>query len=114
MHLMFCIQMGKDKAIPRKEICRETGLNDRAVRAMIEELRAEGSWVCNDQDGKGYYYASNDNELLRQYRRDCARAMSILKRLKPMRQRVRAIQQQEENKDQITIEEILMLMEGKI
>ena len=40
--------------------------------------------------------------------------MSILKRLKAFRMAAREIEQQTENKDQITIEEILMLMEGKI
>ena len=105
---------GKDLGVTRQWLTMCTGANDRAVRLAIEDLRSEGWLICNDQDGEGYYLALEDQEILRQYRRDCARAMSILKRLKAFRMATREIEQQVENKDQVTIEEILMLMEGKI
>lgn len=105
---------GKELGATRQWLTMHTGANDRTVRLAIEDLRSEGWLICNDQDGEGYYLALEDQEILRQYRRDCARAMSILKRLKAFRMAAREIEQQTENKDQITIEEILMLMEGKI
>lgn len=105
---------GKGSGATRTWLAMHTGANDRTVRLAIEDLRSEGWLICNDQDGEGYYLALEDQEILRQYRRDCARAMSILKRLKAFRMAAREIEQQTENKDQVTIEEILMLMEGKI
>ena len=109
-----CLLHGKDLAASRTWISSHTGLNDRTARKVIEALRNSGVLICNDQDGMGYYIAETDEEILRQYRRDCARAMSILKRLKAFRAAVREIEQQEENKDQVTIEEILMLVGDKI
>ena len=105
---------GKELGATRQWLTMYTGANDRTVRLAIEDLRSDGWLICNDQDGEGYYLALEDQEILRQYRRDCARAMSILKRLKAFRMAAREIEQQTENKDQVTIEEILMLMEGKI
>ena len=109
-HLM----RGKDAGVTRTWLATQTGVNDRSVRLAIEDLRNDGMLICNDQDGEGYYLASDERDIMRQYRRDCARAMSILKRLKPLRMAVREIEHQEENKDQVTVEEILMLMDGKI
>ena len=109
-----CLLHGHDLATTRTSIVMMTGINDRTVRQVIEELRNDGLLICNDQDGNGYYLAETDDEILKQYRRDCAHAMSILKRLKKFRWAVREIEQGRENKDQITIEEILMLMEDKI
>ena len=105
---------GKGAGVTRTWLATQTGVNDRSVRLAIEDLRNDGMLICNDQDGKGYYLASDERDIMRQYRRDCARAMSILKRLKPLRMAVREIEHQEENKDQVTVEEILMLMDGKI
>ena len=108
------ILRGKEGAVTRHWLWVCSGANDRVVRKAIEELRNEGHLICNDQDGYGYYIAETDEDILRQYRRDCARAVSILKRLKAFRKAARLIEQKEENKDQVTIEEILMLMEGKL
>lgn len=108
------IGYGKTWGCTRMMLRMRTGLTDRTVRNIIEKLREDGHLICNDQDGNGYYLPESDADVLRQYRRDCARAMSILKRLKAFRYEVRLMEQKEENKDQITVEEILMLMEGKI
>ena len=44
--------------------------------------------ICND--GEGYYQTEELGDLYRQYKRDTARAMSILKSRKPMRDVLKA------------------------
>lgn len=77
---------GHDMAVTRKWLCHATGYNDRAVRELLEIARENGALVCNDQDGRGYYLAETEEEIARQYKRDRARALSVLARLKPYRQ----------------------------
>ena len=84
------IGRGKLNATTREELRVKLSLKDRECREMIEKARREGEFICNDQDGKGYYMAETDEEILRQYRRDYARAMSLLKRLTPLRRKLRA------------------------
>ncbi len=84
------IGKGPENAITRKDLCASLSLGDRVCRELIEKARREGEFICNDQDGKGYYMAKTDEEILRQYRRDYARAMSLLKRLTPLRRKLRA------------------------
>ena len=44
--------------------------------------------ICND--GDGYYQSDDLSDLWRQYMRETARAMSILKARKPMREVLKA------------------------
>ena len=46
--------------------------------------------IISDQDAGGYYIATDPAEIRAQYRIDRARALAILKRLKPMRQYLKA------------------------
>lgn len=93
------IQVGRDKRSARTSywISKLTGIHERAVRELIEELREEGHLICNDQDGEGYYLSDDIEDIRRQYARDRARALSILKRLRPFR---RKIHEAEKNQDQ--------------
>lgn len=77
---------GHRNAVTRDRLVRMSGINDRAVRELLELARDNGALICNDQDGMGYYLAETDDEIDRQYRRDRARALAVLKRLKPYRQ----------------------------
>ena len=92
--VLGCLRHGKDLANNRFWITMKTGLSDRVVRQRIEELRNEGHLICNLQNGKGYFIAENDEEVELQYRQDCARAMSILRRIKPFRHYLRSLDEE--------------------
>lgn len=83
--LIFLIPEGKENAISRNELVMRSGKTDREVRREIQELRAQGFFICNNQDGKGYYVSTDIEELRQQYKSDTARAMAILKRRKSIR-----------------------------
>lgn len=80
---------GHENARPPKELASVLSINERTLRALLEEARADGFLVCNDMDGKGYYLADSIEDVERQYSRDYGRAMALLVRLKPMRRMLR-------------------------
>ena len=102
--VLSCIMHGKDLANDHHWIATHTGLPERAVRNRIEELRNEGYLICNLQNGKGYFLAENDEDVKTQYRQDCARAMSILRRIKPFRKYLKSL---EDDENQINFMDIL-------
>lgn len=103
--VLACLKHGKDLANTRQWISMHTGIHDRKVREIIEELRNEGHLICNEQDGSGYYLAETTEEILRQYKQDCNRAMSNLRRTNPFRHAL--LERAAEESDQITFNEIL-------
>lgn len=80
------IPHGRRNAISRSMLAGAVHLSDRHVRACIEAARNDGVLIISDQDAGGYYIATEPAEIRAQYRIDRARALAILKRLKPMRQ----------------------------
>lgn len=88
-----------------RRIAATTRISERRVRELIEELRNRGHLICNRQDGRGYYIAETREEVESQYRQDCARAMSILRRIKPFRHYLRKT---EDTGDQITWEDLAL------
>ena len=84
IHQNVLDNIGYGYTITREELCDITGLSDRQVRKIIEDLRREYV-ILNDQNGWGYYKSHNALKILKYYRQELARAMSILRRLKPMR-----------------------------
>lgn len=84
--------IGRDNAITRKELCRLSGMCDRAVRREIEALRDEGVIIINHQDGKGYYISNDAEEMVQQYRQNRARAMAILRQQKHLRKKIKEVQ----------------------
>ena len=52
---------GKNNAVKSKEIEALFGLKGTEVRSIVNELRCKGIPVCSC--GKGYYYATSDDEL---------------------------------------------------
>lgn len=66
------------------ELSKRFGAPERNIRAAVEELRTEYI-IINDQDGKGYYLSNDPDIIQRYYWQEYSRAMSILKRLKPVR-----------------------------
>jgi biotin operon repressor len=89
MNIVDYIPVGKENAIPRHDLARVLGLTDRACRKAIEEARDRGELIVNDGDGEGYYLACDIDQIESQYRKDRARALSVLKRLKTMRRMLR-------------------------
>ena len=85
MNIIEAIPYGRENAIPRRDLAAKLGVTDRKMREMVQGLRERGFLVMNAQDGRGYYFSSDLDEIERQYRQDTARAMSILKRRKLMR-----------------------------
>ena len=89
MNIERFIPEGKENAISREVLARRLGLTDRQTRKLIEEARDRGVLICNDGDGAGYFLACDLGQIERQYRKDRARALSVLKRLKTMRTMLR-------------------------
>lgn len=110
--VLSCLRRGRDMANSRIWIAAHTYLGDRHVRNLIEELRCDGHLICNNQSGTGYFLADSREEIEQQYRQDMARAMSILRRMKPFRQTLMATTMP----GQLSIEDLLMdefmVMEG--
>lgn len=79
------IPFRKDRAVTRERLVRLTGIGDRQVRRAIEELR-RSYVIINDQDGRGYYRSGDLNDISRAYYQERARALAVLRRLKPMRE----------------------------
>ena len=78
MDIISAIGVGRENAVTRQQLCEKLGKGDRAVRQMIETARNEGALIINSQDGKGYFMAVSDSDVLAQYNRNKARALSIL------------------------------------
>lgn len=84
------IPVGRENAVTRAELACRMGLSDRQMRQAVEDARAEGVIILNRQDGGGYYQTDDLDDMMRQYRQDTARALAILKRRKPLRDKLKA------------------------
>lgn len=85
MELKDMIGVGKKNAVTLLQLQWRTGMTERGVRRQIEELRRRGLLINNDQDGKGYYYATEMEEVAKQYRQDRNRFLAICMRIKAER-----------------------------
>ena len=82
------IPKGRRNAISREDLAAALHTTDRKMRKAVAEAKKQGVMICND--GDGYYQSDELSDLWRQYRRETARAMSILKARKPMRDALKA------------------------
>lgn len=82
------IPHGRRNAISRADLAAALHTTDRKMRKAVSEAKKQGLMICND--GDGYYQSDELSDLWRQYRRETARAMSILKARKPMREVLKA------------------------
>lgn len=82
------IPSGRRNAISREDLAAALHTTDRKMRKAVAEAKKQGLMICND--GDGYYQSDELSDLWRQYRRETARAMSILKARKPMRDVLKA------------------------
>jgi transcriptional regulator with XRE-family HTH domain len=91
--LIACFRdAGKDAAISRRRLAELLDVPDRTLRKIIEEARNDGYLIINDGDGRGYFLAATSAEIERHFRQENARAMSILKRLKAARTRLKEVE----------------------
>lgn len=84
------IPYGRRNAISRLALAAKLGMSDRQMRKAVEDARNEGLIILCECNGRGYYQSNDLDEISYQYRQDTSRAMSILKRRKPMRQLLKA------------------------
>ncbi len=82
------IPKGRRNAISREDLAAALHTTDRKMRKAVAEAKKQGVMICND--GDGYYQSDELSDLWRQYRRETARAKSILKARKPMRDVLKA------------------------
>ena len=76
---------GHKNARPGKALQEALHVDGRTLRQYIEDARAAGVVICNEQDGKGYFIAATMDEAERQYWQEHNRALSILRRMTPLR-----------------------------
>ena len=80
------IPFGRENAISRAALAQKLGMSDRKMRDAVEDARLDGLIIINTQNGGGYFQTTDLDEMKRQYAQDTARAMSILRRRKPLRE----------------------------
>lgn len=76
MNIVNYIPIGQENAITREALSIRTGLTDRAIRELIAQARRDTA-IINNQDGKGYYRPSGQEEIERYIKQESARAKSI-------------------------------------
>ena len=100
MTVFEILKRANGRPVPRGELCAESGLPDRKMRKEIEELRHDGVFIANNQDGSGYYLiADDDKETLEAMRAQMTKraknllhqASQINKKLKQMEVRQNGI-----------------------
>lgn len=106
MEIKERIGVGKKNAVTLLRLQWETGEPEREIRREIQRLRTEGLLINNDQDGKGYYYATELEEILKQYRQDRSRFLAIATRLKTCRQVLKDAGLLDEEKDSPAYEQM--------
>jgi len=84
--LLEHIPHGKENAISRRELRERTGMTDRKMRAAIATARADGEFIINNQDGRGYYMTDDLMELKEFYDSNHARAINIMVADRKLRQ----------------------------
>lgn len=67
-YLSEIIPIGRDNAIPRRELSVLLNLPDRETRLLVERLRRMGNVICSDEGG---YFRPSCLEELRVYVRKC-------------------------------------------
>lgn len=87
--VLFNIPEGKKNAISRAALAAGAGYSDRTIRRIIAQLQEKGYMICNLSGGAGYFIAVDPDDVSDYYRQEKARAVSIFKRIRPMRNYLR-------------------------
>ena len=83
------VPFGRENAIKREELARALQVNDRQARHYIGIARLNGVIIANDQDGGGYFQTDKIEDIVKQYKQETSRAMTILSRRKAIRERLK-------------------------
>ena len=86
--ILRAIGTGEEHAVHRAELVQLTGLCERDVRRVIEQLRRGGAVICSDEHG--YFRPADLNELLTYCRQEEARSRSIYRRTASARRLLKA------------------------
>ena len=81
---------GRENGIHLQELEKITGLDNRALRKVIEAIRRNGVCVCSDENG--YYLPANVDELERYIKRVSKTARSTFFTLQTARNELEKIQ----------------------
>lgn len=85
-NVLEALRKGKDNAVSKQHLARIFGTDERLIRKAIQELRNDGVFIVSA--GRGYYIATEISEIEDYYYIEKARALSILKRLTPAREKL--------------------------
>ena len=69
----------KEKPLNRYEAAERLNVTERTVRGLIAALRTEGTRVCSDSSGRGYWIAENEADYKRFRAEYVSRASNIFK-----------------------------------
>lgn len=75
-----------DRHIKRGELAVLMDCSDRELRRTIEDARRCGYLVVNGGDGSGYFLARNTSDIVKHFKTEKSRALSILQCLKKARE----------------------------
>lgn len=75
-----------NKPIKRGELAAMMGFTDRNLRRVIEDARRCGYLIVNGGNGTGYFLARNTSDIVKHFKTEKSRALSILQCLKKARE----------------------------
>lgn len=82
--------------VSSRELQGLTGLNDRTVRKLIEQMREDG--LCILSDAKGYYFPETEEELEKFIRKTEKTAKSLFRSLESAKRVLREIRNEGQEK----------------
>ena len=83
------IPFGRENAIKRYDLAKVLQVDDRKARHYIGIARLNGVIIINEQGGDGYFQSDDVKDIMRQYKQETNRAMTILSRRKAIRNRLK-------------------------
>lgn len=102
--ILALIPTGKDNAISMEYLSNILGVSKRDIRQCVLNARLEGNIICGTQ--YGYYLPADDSELREYYYYALTRALTTLKSLKTARIKVKEIEAELSDAEQIVWEEL--------
>ena len=81
------LSTGRKEAVPMRTLAQALNVRPREIRQAVLDARMDGVIVCSGMGG--YFFPKSDEEVLKFYRVNRARAMTTLKSLKASHQIVK-------------------------
>lgn len=91
--ILSFLKHGKDRAIPRRDLVKLTGLDERILRKHIETIRRNN--VCILSDVSGYYLPRNLEEVRRYIKKTERTAKSTFYTLRAAREAEKRLSESE-------------------